>query len=266
MRHGLLAAYDAQLREAVETSDFDDVRTDGPLWVARMPSRGFVTYRSLNGLTGDELSALITRTVESFVSDPSIEEFEWKTRDHDGPANLGSLLLANALRPQERETVMAGRIEGLAGEDPVPDGVAIHRAGDDGDLLADVERVVAFQNRVFGEIPRMVDMTMRRLRNPSVTLWFAEAGDEVIGSGRLDRVPGTDFAGLWGGAIREDWRHRGVYRALTQARAREARAVGVKYLYADCTVMSRSILAACGMIAITTTVPYVWRRSASPLP
>lgn len=261
MRHGLLAAYDAQLREAVETSDFDDVRTDGPLWIARMPGRGFVTYRSLANLTADELSALITRTVESFTSDLAIEEFEWKTRDHDGPANLGPLLVANGLRPQERETVMAGRIEGLAGEDPVPEGLELHQAGDRGDLLGDVERVVAFQNSVFGDIPRMVEMTMRRLRNPSVTLWFAEADDEVVGSGRLDRVPGTDFAGLWGGAVREDWRRRGVYKALTQARARGARADGARYLYADCTVMSRVILAACGMIPITTTVPYIWRRS-----
>jgi N-acetylglutamate synthase-like GNAT family acetyltransferase len=94
-----------------------------------------------------------------------------------------------------------------------------------------------------------------------VDLWFAEAGGELIGSGRLDLVPGTEFAGLWGGAIRQDWRRRGVYKALTQARAREARTHGARYLYADCTVMSRVILEACGMIPITTTVPYLWHRS-----
>jgi N-acetylglutamate synthase-like GNAT family acetyltransferase len=254
MRHGLLAAYDAQLRESVETTDFDDVRTDGPLWIARMPSRGFVTYRSLNGLTQLELDALIARTVASFASDPEIAEFEWKTRDHDEPRNHG-------LRAQERETVMAGLIDGLAGDDPVPVGVELHRAGDRGDIRSDVERVVAFQNGVFGAIPRMVEMTLRRLDNPYVDLWFAEAGGEVIGSGRLDRVPGTDFAGLWGGAIREDWRRHGVYRALTQARACEARSHGARYLYADCTVMSRVILESCGMIPITTTVPYMWHRS-----
>jgi len=63
MRHGLLAAYDAQLREEVETTDFDDVRTDGPLWIARMPSRGFVTYRNLAGVTAVELDSLVARTV-----------------------------------------------------------------------------------------------------------------------------------------------------------------------------------------------------------
>jgi N-acetylglutamate synthase-like GNAT family acetyltransferase len=266
MRHGLLAAYDAQLRESVETSDFDDVRTDGPLWIARMPSRGFVTYRSLSGVTAVELDALISRTVSSFSADPQIEEFEWKTRDHDGPPNLGALLIGYGLRPQERETVMAGAIEGLAGHDPLPEGVELHRAGDRGDLRSDVERVVEFQNSVFGPIPRMVEMTLRRLASPYVDLWFAEADGEVIGSGRLDRVPGTDFAGLWGGAIRENWRRHGVYRALTQARARYAQAEGARYLYADCTVMSRVILESCGLIPITTTVPYIWHRNGSALP
>lgn len=261
MRHGLLAAYDAQLRESVETTDFDDVRTDGPLWIARMPSRGFVTYRNLSALPADELDALIGRTVASFASDPEITEFEWKTRDHDEPRNLGTLLVNHGLRPQERETVMAGLIDGLAGDDPLPDGVTLHRVGDRGDIRADVERVVAFQNGVFGAIERMVEMTMRRLDNPYVDLWFAKADGEVIGSGRLDRVPGTDFAGLWGGAIREDWRRHGVYRALTQARAREARSHGARYMYADCTVMSRVILESCGLVPITTTVPYMWQRT-----
>ena len=38
-------------------------------------------------------------------------------------------------------------------------------------------------------------------------------------------VPGTAFAGLWGGATRPAWRSRGVYRALTAHRAHSA-AVG----------------------------------------
>jgi hypothetical protein len=84
---------------------------------------------------------------------------------------------------------MAGLCDHLAGDDPVPDGVELHRVGDRGDLEGDVERVVDFQNGVFGPIERMVDVTLRRLANPYVDMWFAEADGEVIGSGRLDRVP-----------------------------------------------------------------------------
>ncbi len=108
----------------------------------------------------------------------------------------------------------------------------------------------------------MVEATQRLLDSPEVELWLAEADGEVIGSGRLDRVPGRDFAGIWGGAVAESWRGRGVYRCLTQARARAAVEARITFLYADCTVMSRVILAACGLMPITTTVPHTWRRDA----
>lgn len=261
MRHGLLAAYDAQLRESAEVVDMVDVHAEGPLVLAKpVPSRGFVTYRTLNGLDPIEVDDLIGRAFAWFAADPQVTEFEWKTRDHDEPRNLGNVLTSHGLRAQERETVMAGRADQLVGDDNLPAGVELHRAGDRGDVQGDTERIVAMQACVWGPIPEMVEMTLRRLASSYVDLWFAEADGEVIGSGRLDRVPGTDFAGLWGGAIREDWRGRGVYRALTQARARAALDSGARYLYADCTVMSRVILESCGMIPITTTVPYIWRR------
>jgi len=261
VKHGLLAAYDAQLREAAEVADMVDVHTHGPLVLAKpVPSRGFVTYRTLAGLTPVDVENLIAQAIEWFSADPQVTEFEWKTRDHDDPRNLGNLLIAQGFRPQERETVMAGLADHLAGDDTVPDGVELHRAGDHGDIDGDVARIVAMQASVFGPIPEMAEMTLRRLASPYVDLWFAQAGDEVIGAGRLDRVPDTDFGGLWGGAVRKDWRGRGIYRALTQARARTALASGARYLYADCTVMSRVILEGCGMIPITTTVPYLWRR------
>jgi N-acetylglutamate synthase-like GNAT family acetyltransferase len=261
VKHGLLAAYDAQLRESAEVADMVDVHPIGSLVLAKpVPSRGFVTYRSLSGLSPAEVEGLITQAIDWFSADPQVTEFEWKTRDHDEPRNLGNLLTAHGLRAQERETVMAGLAEQLAGEDTVPEGVELHRAGDRGDVEGDTARVVAMQATIWGPIPEMAEMTLRRLASPYVDLWFAEADGEVVGAGRLDRVPGTDFAGLWGGAVRGDWRGRGIYRALTQARARTALASGARYLYADCTVMSRVILEGCGLIPITTTVPYIWRR------
>ena len=43
-------------------------------------------------------------------------------------------------------------------------------------------------------------------------LWVAEADGEIVSSGRLEPVPATEFAGIWGGATRPDWRRRGIYR------------------------------------------------------
>ena len=90
--------------------------------------------------------------------------------------------------------------------------------------------------------------------------WVAEVDGRVISAGRLTRVAGTEFAGLWGGATLPEWRGRGVYRALTAARARSAIAHGVRYLHSDCSPMSRPILERSGLVAVTTTTPYNWRR------
>jgi GNAT superfamily N-acetyltransferase len=94
--------------------------------------------------------------------------------------------------------------------------------------------------------------------------WVAESdngdGSRVVCSGRLAMVEGTEFAGVWGGSTLPEWRGRGIYRALTAARARAALAEGVRYIQSDCTSMSRPILERSGLVAVTTTTPYVWTR------
>jgi GNAT superfamily N-acetyltransferase len=92
------------------------------------------------------------------------------------------------------------------------------------------------------------------------TFWVAEADGQVVSAGRLNRVEGTEFAGLWGGSTLPEWRGKGIYRALTAARARFALAEGVRYMHSDCTVMSRPILERSGLVAVTTTTPYLWKR------
>jgi N-acetylglutamate synthase-like GNAT family acetyltransferase len=91
-------------------------------------------------------------------------------------------------------------------------------------------------------------------------LWVAEAEGQIISAGRLEPVAGTDFAGLWGGATLPQWRRRGIYRALTAARARSALALGKTLLHSDSTEYSRPILERSGLIKVTTTTPYEWRR------
>jgi GNAT superfamily N-acetyltransferase len=98
-----------------------------------------------------------------------------------------------------------------------------------------------------------------------VEAWIAEAEGDVVCAGRLEVVPGTDFAGLWGGATLEPWRGRGIYRALVSARAGSALDRGVRYLQSDCTPMSRPILERSGLLQVTTTTPFVWRRDPKPL-
>ncbi|MEZ4597979.1 MAG: hypothetical protein R3C32_14885 [Chloroflexota bacterium] len=47
---------------------------------------------------------------------------------------------------------------------------------------------------------------------------------------------------------------------MTAARAHAALGLGVRYIHSDCTDMSRPILERSGLVAVTTTTPYIWSR------
>ena len=103
-------------------------------------------------------------------------------------------------------------------------------------------------------------MLARLGRDDGMELWVAEAGGEIVGAGRMEPVADSDFAGIWGGATRSRWRGRGIYRALTAARARSAIRLGKTLINSDSTEYSRPILERSGLIKVSTTTPYLWRR------
>jgi GNAT superfamily N-acetyltransferase len=107
----------------------------------------------------------------------------------------------------------------------------------------------------------MADALLHRLSlHDGMELWVAEAEGRFVCTGRLEPVYGTDFAGIWGGATRPEWRGRGIYRALTAARARSALAMGKTLVNSDSTEYSRPILERAGLVKVSTTTPYSWRR------
>ena len=213
-----------------------------------------------------------------FRDGTDVAEAEWKTRGHDRPADLPARLARHGFEPGEPETVMIGEAELLAVEVPLPPGVRVRRLGLDAEgraqpvevLRDDLARSLRMQTVVFGEGRHVsLDSLLRRAveRPDEVQHWVAEtvadAGmpGEIVSAGRIERVPGTAFAGIWGGATLPAWRGRGIYRALTSARATAALAIGVRYLHSDSTEGSRPILERSGLVAVTTTTPCVWRRA-----
>jgi hypothetical protein len=258
----LLEAYDAQLRREAEVLTATEVTHDGPLVRGRFQHGGFVSYRDLDGLTGTALDALIRRTIAYFRDETDVEDFEWKTRGHDAPADLRERLLAAGFRADPEETVMIGEATALAVPVEIPAEVSLRRLDPDAVTFTDdAHRMAAMQSAAFGGGPAADDL-IARLRQPGglAEAWVAEVGGDVVCAGRLEVVPGTEFAGLWGGATLQQWRGHGIYRALVAARASSAITRGVRYLQSDCTEMSRPILERSGLVRVTTTTPFVWQR------
>jgi GNAT superfamily N-acetyltransferase len=265
-RATLLAVYDSQLRGMAEVQGAVSWDQSGPLWRATFRTSGFVSYESLEELGSVEaVDSLIGETVAYFSAATEIEEFEWKTRGHDWPPDLDERLRAHGLEPDEVETVMVGEADRLAVDVLLPEGVTVRRVDRLPDRVALVTEASEVAARIFGDGPSGEEMLERLDRmEGQEQFWVAEAltddGSHVICSGRLALVAGTEFAGVWGGSTLPEWRGKGIYRALTAARARAALAEGVRYINSDCTPMSRPILERSGLVAVTTTTPYVWKR------
>jgi GNAT superfamily N-acetyltransferase len=253
----LLAAYDDQLRGASESADVP-TSTDGPVLRVEYPNRGFVSYRSLEGLDGAELDALIARQRDYFAA--KNQPVEWKTRGHDLPSDLPERLVAAGFVPEERETVVIGEsadiVERLRGRESV-EGVTIRRTGD----RADFVRIAAMESTVWNQDwSWLTDDLVSRHATGFTDIFLAEteARAQVVSAAWAVYKKNTDFTGLWGGSTLADWRGKGIYKALIAARAARAVELGYQYLQVDASDDSFPILQRLGFVAVTTTTPYVY--------
>jgi hypothetical protein len=256
----LLRAYDEQLRTDAETPSAILVERRGPLrLVTFRGGRGFVTYRDLGGADAAAIRRLVPEVLDYYRANPEITKVEWKTRGHDHAPGLHDALLENGFIPDEPESIMIGAARDLVVDIPLPAGVALRRVTSEPDVRA----MTLMEAEVFGDpdSDEVADALLNRLsRGDGMELWVAEADGHVVCAGRLEPVAGTEFAGIWGGATREQWRGRGIYRALTAARARSAIRRGKRLINSDSTEFSRPILERSGLVKVSTTTPYRWQR------
>jgi ribosomal protein S18 acetylase RimI-like enzyme len=261
-RARFLQAYDEQLRTDAETPSAIAVTVLGPLRLVTFAGgRGFITYQDLGDSDAARLRELVAAARAHYQDNPEINEVEWKTRGHDRAPGLHESLVEHGFVPEDPESVMIGAAERLAVDVPLPDGVRLRQISEEGDVRA----MCAMAGVAFGDPPersaKMADALLQRLsRNDGMELWAAEADGTVVSAGRLEPVPGTSFAGIWGGCTLPEWRKRGIYRALTAARARSALRLGKTLMHSDSTEYSRPILERYGFLKVSTTTPYVWHR------
>ncbi|MFF8027617.1 GNAT family N-acetyltransferase [Streptomyces sp. NPDC007896] len=251
----VLALFDRDMRE--------DARPDSPgARVERIDKvvRQVGTEQGWNGVIWSDLDesnadAAIAEQMRYFGE--LGREFEWKLYGHDKPEDLGKRLRAAGFVAQPEETLMIAELGDLALDAQPPEGVRLlpvtDRAGVD--LVADVHE------RAFGtDSTRMRHQLLAQLTGDedNVVAVVALAGDVPVSAARMEMVPGTRFAGLWGGGTIDSWRRRGIYRALVAHRARVAAERGYRYVQVDATSQSRPVLARLGFEPLTTTTPYVY--------
>jgi GNAT superfamily N-acetyltransferase len=254
----LLRAYDTQLRGVLpdRLPEGMHVERDGPLLrYAGMKNGGFIDYRDLGGLEGTRIDELIARQVSAFAE--RSERFEWKLHAHDQPADLAERLLAAGFVPEEVETVVIAPVAVVAGEPRLPDGVLVREVS----ARADLDRIAAMEEAVWGDGRSWLadSLEAERAVDPNaLAIVVAKAGSDVVCAAWVRFAQGTDFATLWGGGTLQEWRGRGIYRAVVAYRANLAAQRGFRYLQVDASDDSRPILERLGFVAVTTTTPFIW--------
>ncbi|MFD8235485.1 GNAT family N-acetyltransferase [Streptomyces sp. NPDC059696] len=184
-------------------------------------------------------------------------DFEWKVYGHDRPADLGRRLRAAGFTPEPAETLMIGEVAAVALDAEPPEGVRVEPVTDP----AGVDLVAHVHEDAFGADSSWLrhQLLARLSADPdTVVAVVAMAGDRPVSAARMELVPGTPFAGLWGGGTVREWRGRGIYRSLVAHRARAAAARGYSYLQVDASDQSRPILRRLGFLPLTTTTPYLY--------
>ena len=257
----LLAAYDDQLRTDAETPSALSVTEHGPLRLVTFArGRGFVTYRDLDGADAAGIRDLVAAAVAHFTADPEVDPGRVEDPRPRPRAGAARGAPGGRLRPRGGpESIMMGEARLLAVDVDLPEGVTLRTVTDE----ADVRAMSAMADEAFGDPvsdERAEGLLHRLTLRDGMELWVAEADGRMVSAGRLEPVPHTEVAGIWGGSTLAPWRGRGIYRALTAARARSALRLGKTIIHSDSTEFSRPILERSGFLKVSTTTPYTWRR------
>jgi ribosomal protein S18 acetylase RimI-like enzyme len=261
-RSEVLAAFNQQVRQSTNPDGTGAKFEAGANVVRRISQPGLggsgVLWSTLDAANADDVIAAEVR----FFGDRG-ERFEWKLYSYDEPADLPDRLTAAGFVPEEPESLMIAAIDEIidalrAAE--LPPGVTLDRATDE----AGVDRLTRVHELVFGTDESELRASLREQlaeAPETIDMVIAVAGDEPVSAARTDFLPGTQFAGLWGGGTVPQWRRRGIYRALVRHRAELAAERGYSYLTVDASDQSRPILERIGFECLAVTTPYIWSPS-----
>lgn len=266
----LLATFDRQIRRSVAPEPGFQVQlVEEPAPVLRLTPEGQaagwgggVFWSDLDESTAD---AAIEATLAHFA--PRGREFEWKHYAYDRPADLTDRLRAHGFQPDEEEALVVGEVavvrDRLSGA-AEPEGITVRRLRTDpAGADEDWQGIADLHLAVWGEDGTGMNAAIRAgmAADPDGTsMWVATAADgTVVCAARANFHRGTDFVSLWGGGTLEEYRGRGIYKALVSRRADEAAERGFRFLQVDASPDSRPILERLGLRVLTTTTPWMWR-------
>lgn len=205
---------------------------------------GLVMFAELADASADEAIAAQTEYFRGLG-----RPFEWKHYEFDTPADLRTRLETRGFVAGDAEAFM---LFDVAEHQPRPsrDGIRVARITNR-EGLGDV---IGVQRQVWGNSFPWLEASLAASLGESA-IFCAYAGDTPVGTGWMEFPPAADFAELHGGSVLPEYRGRGIYTQLFDARVAEAAQRECRYLSVDASPKSRPILLRKGFTYICETVP-----------
>ena len=234
--------------------------------VTRFAGEGVVRDVSANGKMGEivysscseaDIDRVIKRQVQAARS--AGYELEWKVYGHDQPPCLGERLTAAGFEAEDRELFMVFRAgtDALTRFDIYP--CDIRRVtGEEGLKDYRTIREEVSGKDCGGEIALYISMLQDH--PDSMSVYVAYVDGVPAACGRVYFHPDSQFAGLYGGNTREQFRRRGLFIQVVAARIHEALSRGIVNICVDALPTSEPILRKRGFQDVTYTQPFCLPR------
>jgi len=252
-RTDLLAGFDRELRR--DALYFD---------TRREAHRDLVTHTSLIGGTGCVLYARLGPGVfadrirgEIDYFESIGQDFDWLSFEHDpGAPVLDWVLPRHGFRSGPPRPVW---IRGVGdGWIPAPPEVETRKIADEESALVAVSLQERVRNRVLTDLGMLFREGVR-LGSSALTAFLAFLEGKPVGSGWIRIGPQARFGVLAGGGVLPGHRGRGVYRALLDARVREAAARGAAHVVVSASLRNEETLRHCGFRRLTALTRFRYR-------
>lgn len=253
-KQNLLALYDTQLRNEIE---YPGVRKEVFPHLVRFirpaPGMNFISYSRLDETN---LDAAIQEQVAYFA--PLEQPFSWHVCDHDSPPNLMEHLMTHGFAPDDDpDAVMVLDVQ------EAPPALLTAVAGDVRRIAEreHLDDVVLVEEQVLGgNFDWLKQRLGEHLEIPDyLSVYVAYVDQQPACSGWVYYNPGSQFAGLFGGATLPTLRKRGLYTAVLAVRVQEAIRRGYRFLATGASPMSQPILAQNGFCLLTHTYACEWK-------
>lgn len=179
-------------------------------------------------------------------------EFEWKMYDFDQPDLFPEKLIQHGFTQGNPEHLMVFDLQKVPScSFSLHEGIRIEAVRTKEDFQSMRRLQEGIWNRDLGWLFDYI-----AANSHIFSCYVAKEGNEVVGSGWVEYLSGSQFPELHGGAVIPRLRQKGIYYALLITRLREAASKGYRYLSVDAAPMSKPILERKGFVSLAVTWPY----------